>query len=214
MAPTLEVPPTTTEPTIFIVDDDPAFAGSISALIASMGLPSKSFLSAEAFLEQFDPLAAGCMILDIRMPQTSGLAFQEQLSKLPLHPAVIIMTGYAEVPTALRAMRQGAVDFLQKTAAEDDIRESIQRAIAHDAETRAAYFRKESLGRRLAQLTPPEREVLDQVLHGEANKIIAANLGVSRRTVEDRRSRVMQKLGVETLADLVRVSIEAGVYSA
>jgi two-component system, LuxR family, response regulator FixJ len=206
--------PATTEPTVFIVDDDRQFAESISALINSMGLSTKSFLSADEFLQQFDPLVPGCLILDIRMPQTSGLAFQEQLAKLPLHPAVVIMTGHAEVITALRAMRQGAVDFLQKTIGEEELRESIQRAIAHDAKIRSAYYRQETIKRRLAQLTPPEREVLDQVLHGEANKVIAASLGVSRRTIEDRRSRVMQKLGVDTLADLVRVSIEAGVFSA
>jgi two-component system response regulator FixJ len=206
--------PATTAPTVFIVDDDRQFADSITALINSMGIQTKAFLSAEEFLQQFDPLVPGCLILDIRMPQQSGLAFQEQLAKLPLHPAVVIMTGHAEVITALRAMRQGAVDFLQKTISEDELRESIQRAIAHDAKIRAAYHRQEAIKRRIAQLTPPEREVLDQVLHGEANKVIAASLGVSRRTIEDRRSRVMQKLGVDTLADLVRISIEAGVFSA
>lgn len=206
--------PVTTEPTVFIVDDDCQFAASISALINSMGIRTKSFLSANEFLQQFDPLVPGCLILDIRMPQTSGLALQEELAKLPLSPAVIIMTGHAEVITALRAMRQGAVDFLQKTISESELREAIQRAIAHDAQVRAAYFRQEAVKRRLAQLTPPEREVLDQVLRGEANKAIAASLGVSRRTIEDRRARVMQKLGVDTLADLVRISIEAGVFSA
>jgi two-component system response regulator FixJ len=197
------------EPTVFIVDDDPAFAESIATLINSMGAPTKTFTSAEAYLEQFDPQAPGCLILDVRMQRTSGLALQEQLAKLPLSPPVIIMTGHPEVPTALRAMRMGAIDFLQKTFSETELYEAVQRALVKDARVRQEYSRKEAIERRFAQLTQPERSVLDQVLQGEANKSIAASLGVSRRTVEDRRARIMQKLEVQSLADLVRVSIEA-----
>lgn len=201
------------EPTVFIVDDDPAFSESLSTLIASMGARAQTFTSADAYLEQFDPHAPGCLILDVRMQRTSGLALQEQLSRLPLSPAIIIMTGHAEVPTALRAMRMGAVDFLQKTFTEPELYEALQRALLQDARARSEYHRKEAIERRFSQLTPPERSVLHQVLQGEANKSIAANLGVSRRTVEDRRARIMQKLEVESLADLVRVSMEAGVQS-
>lgn len=201
------------ESIVFIVDDDPAFAESLSTLIASMGARTKTFTSAEEYLDQFDPQVPGCLILDVRMQRTSGLVLQEQLSKLPLSPAIIIMTGHAEVPTALRAMRMGAVDFLQKTFSESELFEAVQRALTKDARTRHEYYRKEAIERRFAQLTPPERSVLNQVLQGEANKSIAANLGVSRRTVEDRRARIMQKLEVESLADLVRVSMEAGVQT-
>jgi FixJ family two-component response regulator len=201
------------EPTVFIVDDDPAFAESLATLINSMGARTRIFTSADSYLQQFDPQTPGCLILDVRMQRTSGLALQEQLSKLPLGPAVIIMTGHAEVPTALRAMRMGAVDFLQKTFTETELYEAVQRALIQDARARSDYYRKESIERRFAQLTPPERSVLHQVLQGEANKSIAANLGVSRRTVEDRRARIMQKLEVESLADLVRVSMEAGVQT-
>lgn len=198
---------------VCIVDDDPAFAESLSTLITSMGARTKTFTSADAYLEQFDPQVPGCLILDVRMQRTSGLILQEQLSKLPLSPAIIIMTGHAEVPTALRAMRMGAVDFLQKTFTETELYEAVQRALIQDARARQEYYRKESVERRFAQLTPPERSVLNQVLQGEANKSIAANLGVSRRTVEDRRARIMQKLEVASLADLVRVSMEAGVQT-
>jgi two-component system response regulator FixJ len=201
------------EPTVFIVDDDPAFAESLATLINSMGARTRIFTSAEGYLQQFDPQTPGCLILDVRMQRTSGLALQEQLAKLPLSPAVIIMTGHAEVPTALRAMRMGAVDFLQKTFTETELYEAVQRALIQDARARSDYYRKEAIERRFAQLTPPERSVLHQVLQGEANKSIAANLGVSRRTVEDRRARIMQKLEVESLADLVRVSMEAGVQT-
>ncbi len=201
------------EPFVFIVDDDAAFAESLSTLITSMGARTKTFTSADAYLEQFDPEVPGCLILDVRMQRTSGLVLQEQLSKLPLSPAVIIMTGHAEVPTALRAMRMGAVDFLQKTFTEAELYEAVQRALLQDAENRNEYYHKEAIDRRFAQLTPPERSVLSQVLQGEANKSIAASLGVSRRTVEDRRARIMQKLAVESLADLVRVAMEAGVQT-
>lgn len=201
------------ETTVYIVDDDPAFAESLANLINSMGARTKTFTSADDYLQQFDSQAPGCLILDVRMQRTSGLALQEQLAKLPLSPPIIIMTGHAEVPTALRAMRMGAVDFLQKTFAENELYEAVQRALIQDARAREAYHRKEAVERRFAQLTAPERSVLSQVLQGEANKSIAAHLGVSRRTVEDRRARIMQKLEVESLADLVRVSLEAGIQT-
>jgi FixJ family two-component response regulator len=202
----------TLEPTVFIVDDDPAFLESLSLLITSLGLKAKTFPSPEAYLQAFDPEAPGCLILDVRMPKMSGLAMQESLSKLPVCPAIIIMTGHAEVPTALRAMRQGAVDFLQKTFSEAELVEAIQRAISQDAATRAAYGHQQSLSARFALLSEAERQVLTMVLRGSANKTIASSLQISRRTVEDRRARMMEKLQVETLADLVRLAIEAGEH--
>lgn len=199
------------EPTVFIVDDDAGFSESLSVLIGSMGLKTQVFSSPDDYLKQFDPSVPGCLILDVRMPKVSGLAVQEQLSKLPFCPSIIIMTGHAEVPTALRAMRQGAIDFLQKTFSEDELYEALQRAIAQDAVNRAVYERRQAVASRFAQLTDAEKEVLDRVLEGDANKTIASNLGISRRTVEDRRARLMQKLQVDSVADLVRLAIEAGV---
>jgi FixJ family two-component response regulator len=201
------------EPTVFIVDDDPGFAESLSVLITSMGLTTKVFSSPEEYLKQFDATLPGCLILDVRMPKTSGLALQEQLSKLPCCPAIIIMTGHAEVPTALRAMKQGAVDFLQKTFSEDELYDAIQRALAQDAKYRSTFARNEAVAARFAQLTSAEKEVLQHVLQGAPNKTIASALGISRRTVEDRRARLMQKLEVESVADLVRLAIEAGIHS-
>ena len=124
------------ETTVYIVDDDPAFAESLANLINSMGARTKTFTSADDYLQQFDSQAPGCLILDVRMQRTSGLALQEQLAKLPLSPPIIIMTGHAEVPTALRAMRMGAVDFLQKTFAENELYEAVQRALIQDARAR------------------------------------------------------------------------------
>jgi len=204
----------TMAPTIFIVDDDPAYLESISVLIESMGWKTKTFPSADAYLSQFDPALPGCLILDVRMPVTGGLALQESLNKLPLCPAIIIMTGHAEVPTALRAMRQGAADFLQKTFTETELYDAIQRAIAKDAATRQQHERATFLTNLFSQLSTAETDVLKMVLQGETNKKIAAVLDISQRTVEDRRARLMQKLSVTTVADLIRLSIEAGVWKS
>jgi FixJ family two-component response regulator len=164
-------------------------------------------------LEQFNPESPGVLLLDVRMPKMSGLALQEQLAAMPISPAIIILTGYAEVPTALRAMRHGAVDFLQKTISEPELYDAIQRGIAQDTEHRTEYGKRRELTARFAQLNAPEKKVLDHVLHGVSNKRIASHLGISRRTVEDRRARLMQKLRADSLADLVRLAVEAGFQS-
>lgn len=197
--------------TVFIVDDDIAFSESLSVLVSSMGLTAKVFLSPTEYLEQFDSNAPGVLLLDVRMPTMSGLVLQEKLNAMPICPAIVILTGHAEIPTALRAMRQGAVDFLQKTASESELYDAIQRGIERDVANRTQYQRKLELDRIFSELSPAEKEVLEHVLHGVPNKRIASMLGVSRRTVEDRRARLMQKLKVESLADLVRLSMEAGI---
>lgn len=198
-------------PTVFIVDDDSAFLDSLSVLVSSMGLPTRTYGNPNEFLSSFDPTLPGCVILDVRMPTMSGLAVQEKLSQLPLYPSIIIMTGHADVTTALRAMRQGAIEFLQKTCSETELCEAIQRAIANDAKHRAQHARKTELKALFEQLSNPEMDVLKLVLRGTANKSIATALGVSRRAVEDRRSRMMQKIGVESVPELVRLAIEAGI---
>jgi FixJ family two-component response regulator len=202
----------TTAATVFIVDDDAAYLDSLSALVQSMGWRTKTYPSADAFVQDFDPKLPGCLIVDVRMPVMGGLALQESLNKLPLCPAIIIMTAHAEVSTALIAMRQGAVDFLQKTFTETELYEAIQRAIAKDAANRQSYERSTSLAARFAQLSQAERDVLTLVLQGETNKRIAAILDVSQRAVEDRRARLMQKLDTKTVADLIRISIESGFW--
>lgn len=200
------------EPIVFIVDDDVAFSESLSILVSSMGLKTKAFLSPTEYLDRFDPDAAGVLLLDVRMPMMSGLVLQEKLNAMPICPAIVILTGHAEIPTALRAMRQGAIDFLQKTASESELYDAIQRGIAKDADNRAKYRRQLELADAFSRLNEAEKDVLKCVLQGIPNKRIATLLGVSRRTVEDRRARLMQKLQVESLADLVRMSVEAGFY--
>ena len=198
------------EPVVFIVDDDAAFSESLCALVSSMGLKTQSFPSPDEYLEQFNPQSPGVLLLDVRMPKMSGLALQEQLAAMPISPAIIILTGHAEVSTVLRAMRHGAVDFLEKTISETELYDAIQRGIAQDAENRSEYDKQRELTARFAQLNAPEKKVLNHVLHGVSNKRIASHLGISRRTVEDRRARLMQKLRTDTLADLVRLAVEAG----
>lgn len=200
------------EPIVFIVDDDAAFGESLSVLVESMGLKTKSFLSPIEYLEQFDPDVPGVLLLDVRMPSMSGLVLQEKLNAMPICPAIIILTGHAEIPTALRAMRQGAVDFLQKTVSESELYDAIQRALVRDASNRAQHQKRCELNRLFSQLNQPEKQVLEHVLRGIPNKRIASLLGISRRTVEDRRARLMQKLGVESLADLVRLAVEASTH--
>lgn len=199
------------EPTVFIVDDDAAFRESLALLMLSMGLVSKTYASGDEFLRQFDETRPGCIILDVRMPQQSGLAIQEKLTKFPNCPPIIILTGHAEVPVALRALKQGAVEFLQKTFTEGELREAVQRAIALDAERRRTFERRRHVTAKLDSLSRPEREVLQMVLAGHPNKKIASTLGISQRAVEDRRARVMKKLDADSLPELVRLAMEAGM---
>lgn len=177
----------------------------------SMGLVSKTYASGDEFLRQFDETRPGCIILDVRMPQQSGLAIQEKLTKFPNCPPIIILTGHAEVPVALRALKQGAVEFLQKTFTEGELREAVQRAIALDAERRRTFERRRHVTAKLDSLSRPEREVLQMVLAGHPNKKIASTLGISQRAVEDRRARVMKKLDADSLPELVRLAMEAGM---
>ena len=176
-----------------------------------MGFPSRVYSSAEEFLRQFEPSQPGCVIIDVRMPHTSGLSLQEHLARLPLAPPVLMMTGHAQITTALRAIRQGAIDFLEKPVNEADLYEAIQRALGTDAKRRGEHAHRAALAGKLAQLTPVEHQVLEHVVRGRANKFIASTLGVSRRTVEDRRARVMDKLEVDSLIDLIRMAIDAEI---
>ncbi len=176
------------EPIVFIVDDDPAFSESMAVLLSSMGLKSQCFSSGIDYLEQFDPEAPGVLLLDVRMPSISGLSLQERLAKEPLCLPIIILTGHADVPTAIRAMQRGAAGFFQKMSSETELCDAIQKAIADDGHNRSRYTRRQEIAARLARLTPAENQVLELVLEGRPNKTIASKLGVSRRAVEDRGS--------------------------
>lgn len=199
------------EPTVFIIDDNSAFRDSIAVLMLSMGLKSRTFSGGEEFLKTFDETLPGCIIMDVQMPQVSGLAIQDRIVKYPLCPPIIFVSGHADMPVALRALKLGAIEFLQKTFTEGELREAVQRAIALDSEWRTEKREKAAKQKRLDELSRPEREVLEHVIAGNPNKRIASRLGVSQRAVEDRRARIMRKLDVDTLPSLVRFAVEVGL---
>ncbi len=196
-------------PTVFVVDDDEGVRTSLRLLIRSIGLPVDTFESAQDFLAHFDPDRAGCLVLDIRMPGMSGLDLQQKLNERHAITPIVFITGHGDVPMAVEAMQAGAIDFVQKPFRDQDLIDRINRALEKDRTNRAALKERDAIRQRIAELTPREREVLDLVTKGRANKVIAGDLSVSQRTVEIHRARVMEKMGASSLAHLVRMVIEA-----
>jgi two-component system response regulator FixJ len=195
-------------PMVFIVDDDDAVRNSLRLLLKSLGLAATALPTAQEFLAKYDPQQPGCLILDVRMPGMSGMELQHQLNVRGATIPVIFITGHGDVPMAVEAMQQGAFDFLQKPFRDQDLIERIQRALAKDSTTRAELNERSRLRERLESLTPREREVLALVTSGKPNKIMAADLGVSQRTVEIHRARVMEKMHAASLAQLVRMVMD------
>jgi FixJ family two-component response regulator len=195
-------------PTVFIVDDDEAIRNSLRLLLKSVGLAAATLPTAQEFLASYDPQQPGCLILDVRMPGMSGLELQEQLNVRGAIIPVIFITGHGDVPMAVEAMQQGAFDFLQKPFRDQDLIDRIQRALAKDKANRAELTQRSRVRENFESLTPREREVLDLVTSGKPNKIMAADLGVSQRTVEIHRARVMEKMHASSLAQLVRMMMD------
>lgn len=196
--------------TVFVVDDDDAVRTSLRLLLKSVGLPVETFGSAQEFLDSFDADRAGCLVLDIRMPGMSGLELQLKLNEMHAIAPIVFITGHGDVPMAVEAMQHGAVDFIQKPFRDQDLIDRINQALEKDRENRDGLRERDAIRNRIGQLTPREREVLDLVTKGKANKVIAGDLDVSQRTVEIHRARVMEKMGASSLAHLVRMVIEAG----
>jgi len=199
-------------PTVFVVDDDEGVRNSLRFLLKSVGLQAQALASASEFLDTYQPSQRGCLVLDVRMPGMSGLELQQQLNLRGAVIPVIFITGHGDVPMAVEAMQQGAFDFLQKPFRDQDLIDRIQRALERDGRNRAALDQHTRIRERLDSLTPREREVLALMTRGKPNKIMAAELGVSQRTVEIHRARVMEKSGAASLAQLVRMvlDLEAG----
>lgn len=195
-------------PTVFIVDDDEAIRDSLQMLLSSVGLESACYASAQGFLTDYDADRPGCLVLDVRMPGMSGIDLQERLVAMHSVLPIIFITGHGEVPLAVHAMRAGAVDFIQKPFSEQALLDQIHQAVEQDAKSRVLLGRRDAIVERIASLTPRERQVMELVIDGMANKVIAIDLGVSERTVEIHRARVMQKMGAESLPHLVRMAIE------
>jgi len=195
---------TETKPTIFIVDDDPSVRESTELMLKSVGFHVKTFVSAQEFLKANLQEGPGCLILDVRMPGMSGLDLQEKLvsAKTPL--PVIFITGHGTVPMSVRAMKAGAVDFLQKPFEEQDLLDAINRAITQQRERKSKRDEADQLQQHLKALTPREYEVFSLLVTGMSNKEIAHKLGTSERTVKAHRAQIMEKMNAGSLADLVR----------
>jgi two-component system, LuxR family, response regulator FixJ len=194
--------------TVFVVDDDEGVRNSLRFLLKSVGLATRALASASEFLDVYKPSQPGCLVLDVRMPGMSGLELQQQLNLRGAVIPVIFITGHGDIPMAVEAMQQGAFDFLQKPFRDQDLIDRIQRALERDARNRVGLDQHARIRERLDSLTPREREVLALMTCGKPNKIMAAELGVSQRTVEIHRARVMEKSGAASLAQLVRMMMD------
>lgn len=199
------------QPQILVIDDDDAFRDSVQVLCESVGHQVRGFASAGEFLETLDDDLYGCLVLDVRMPGMSGVELHNELLERGFGLPVIFITGHGDVPMAVDAMKAGALDFLQKPFRDQDLLDRINQALAEDQEWRAADEQREAVEQLIATLTPREKQVMERVARGDANKVIAFDLNVSQRTVEIHRARVMEKMGVRTLADLVRMASKAGL---
>ncbi|MCU0834211.1 MAG: response regulator transcription factor [Chromatiaceae bacterium] len=199
----------TGEPVVFVVDDDEAMRNSLKWLIESTGMPVRTYGSADEFLANYYPGRAGCLLLDVRMPGMSGLELQGHLARHSIRLPVIIITGHGDVGMAVRAMKSGAVDFIEKPFDDEALLNSIRNALAFDERQRALQTQRAEIAARLAELTPREHEVMDMVTEGRSNKEIAIGLGVTAKTVEAHRARVMDKMRAGSLAELVRMALIA-----
>ncbi len=202
---------TDTSGTVFIVDDDEAVRDSLCFLLKTVNLQSASYASGDLFLADFDEEMNGCVLLDIRMPGTSGIEVQKKLKELSCKLPIIFITGHGDVPMAVEAMQSGAFDFIQKPFRDQDLLDRIYQALeAHEVEEEATHKQRE-IDSLYKTLTPREKEVMGFVVKGAANKVIAIDLGVSQRTVEIHRARVMEKMHARSLAGLVRMSMQLDI---
>ncbi len=202
------------EPTVFIVDDDPSARKGVSRLVRTAGLSVESFPSAQSFLGSGRADGPGCIVLDVRMPDMTGPELQEELSgKLDRMP-IVFLSAFGDVPTTAQAMKKGAIDFLTKPVDKDDLLAAIKNGLAQDAENRAERAEKASIQERIETLTSREYEVMTFVITGVMNKRVAAELGISEETVKIHRRRVMEKMGIRSVAELVRLCERVGVAPA
>jgi two-component system response regulator FixJ len=195
--------------TVFIVDDDDAVRDSLRLLMKSVGMNATVYDSAESFLAAYDPLKFGCLVLDIRMPGMSGIELQRELSQQDSTLPIIFITAHGDIPMAVDAVRRGAADFVQKPFDDTVLVAKVKRALADSMQRHEEDMERASIRRRARTLTAREREVMAEVVEGKANKVIASDLGVSQRTVEIHRARVMEKMKAGSLAQLVRMVLIA-----
>jgi len=198
------------KPTVFIVDDDDGMRRALALLVSTLGYEAAAFGSPREFLGQLRNDVAGCLVLDIRMPEMSGLEVQRELSSRGCMLPIIFITGHGDVPMAVQAMKAGAFEFIQKPFRDQDLLDRINDALRLDAENHADLARRADVMQRLATLTPRERQVMEMVVAGNANKVIAIDLTLSERTVEIHRAKVMEKMGARSVAHLVKMHLMLG----
>ena len=198
-------------PTVFLVDDEPEVLKAVARLLRAEGFPVSAFSSPREFLDQVDPEAPGCLVLDMSMPAISGLEVQRELETRGCRLPVVFLTGRADVPDTVRAMKGGASDFLTKPVEDEELLGAVRRAIEKDAVLRRERAEEALVRARLETLTPREREVLEHVVAGELNKQIAGRLGTVEKTIKVHRARVMEKMQASSLADLVRLARRVGI---
>ncbi len=194
---------------VFIVDDDDAVRESLEFLMKSIDQPAESFASAKDFLNAYNPDKPGCLLLDIRMPGMSGIELQEELKKRDIHIPIIFITGHGDVPMAVKAIQAGAADFIQKPFRDQELIDRIREVLVQDTQSRADLSERSEILHRMSTLTEREKEVMEQVVVGKANKVVAIDLSVSQRTVEIHRANVMEKMKAKSLAQLVRLVMRA-----
>jgi len=202
-----------TLPIVFVVDDESAVGVSIKRLLHSVGLEARHFTSASEFLRAKRPDAPGCIVLDVRLPDLSGLDLQQELAKANVDLPVIFVTGHADIPMTVRAMKAGAVEFLTKPFREQELLEAVQRAISRHRQTLDRRASMRVLQSRYELLTPREREVFPLVASGLLNKQVAAELNASEKTIKVHRGQLMQKMEAHSLSDLIRMAEQLGVLS-
>jgi two-component system, LuxR family, response regulator FixJ len=194
-------------PVIYVVDDDEGMRRALDTLLSTVGYKTAVFARPSVFLAEIKPDAPGCLVLDIRMPDMSGLEVQQHLNRMGSMLPVIFITGHGDVPMAVQAMKEGAFEFIQKPFRDQELLDRINHALKLDAENRTTVARRAEVLHRLESLTPRERQVMDLVVEGAANKVIAIDLDLSERTVEIHRAKVMEKMGARSVAHLVKLHL-------
>jgi two-component system, LuxR family, response regulator FixJ len=194
-------------PAVYVVDDDDGMRRALDALLSTVGYKTAVFARPREFLANFKTDAPGCLVLDIRMPDMSGLELQQHLNRMGSMLPVIFITGHGDVPMAVQAMKEGAFEFIQKPFRDQDLLDRINHALKQDAENRSTVARRAEVLHRIESLTPRERQVMDLVVEGAANKVIAIDLDLSERTVEIHRAKVMEKMGARSVAHLVKLHL-------
>lgn len=196
---------------VFVVDDDDQVRKAVMTLVSAMGVATEGFASAEDFLEAYEGQRPACLVTDVRMLGMSGLELQEQLRDKGVNLSVVVLTAFATTPTTVRAMRNGALTLMEKPCQDDELWDAVRTGLASDVKNWESEQHRDSIHQKLDSLTPKERQVLQFIVAGDANKVVARKLDVSIRTVENHRQKVFQKMGADSLAELVRYSMTAGV---